>query len=121
MAELTDYEIQEIKRYIESFSKKANALTKTLGSDYSYKLSEAKRSLSSYSKQEEEALKNARKEIERVSGASGGWGNGRNNINEVIKEKGEESSREISKIIEQYSSDVNAILKELPHVSDNNS
>ena len=121
MAELTDYEIQEIKRYIDSFSKTSASISKMLNIDYSYKLSGAKSSLNSYSKQEEEALKSARKEIDRVFGSSRGWGSGRNNINDVMKEKGEDSSQEASKILEQYSSDINSILRNLPHIDDYNS
>ena len=53
MADLTDYDIQKIREYIDSFLSTSSSISRMLNADYSGKLSKAKNALNSYSKDEE--------------------------------------------------------------------
>lgn len=115
--ELTEYELQQIRKSIDRFSQIATNVSKKVESNkYTYDISKTEEFLSRFEQEEKSALKSAQKTIEKVFGSTNWWSSDRNNLNDILKQKGDDCAREIERIIKQYFEDLHNIVRSLPEV-----
>lgn len=97
--ELTEYELQQIRKSIDRFSQIATNVSKKVESNkYTYDISKTEEFLSRFEQEEKSALKSAQKTIEKVFGSTNWWSSDRNNLNDILKQKGDDCAREIERI-----------------------
>ena len=115
--ELTEYELQQIRKSIDKFSQIVTNVSKKVESNkYTYDISKTEEFLSRFEQEEKSALKSAQKTIEKVFGSTNWWSSDRNNLNAILKQKGDDCAREIERIIKRYVEDLDNIVRSLPEV-----
>lgn len=116
MAEISDFEVREIKESISRFSKKYNEITTALSRNrYDSTISSAESKLSTYVRAEETALKSAQRAIEKGFSGSGGFFS-REGFDRMLSQKSEEFSSKALKILTDFDSTISQIRSALPKV-----
>lgn len=114
MAELSEYEISQIEKAISNFGDAANRLIKILQSDsFRSKFREAESKLRSYSNDENRALKEAEKAIDKAMNSSGGFFSSAG-LNKILDKKVNETAKQVGSLIDGYVDDISAIISKLP-------
>ena len=94
MAELSDYDIRQIENSIKEFSDTYNKIVKNISKDrFRSGLEEALCRLDTYSEEEQQALKQAEKTIDKMMNGSGFFSSG--GLNKILEKKINESQKQI--------------------------
>lgn len=116
MAEISDYEVAQIKGSIERFAKKYKEIATALSrARYDSTISSAESKLSTYVRTEEAALKSAQRIIEKGYSGSGGFFS-REGFDRMLSKKSEEFSSQVMKILTDYNSTISQIKAALPKI-----
>lgn len=116
MAEMSEWEVRQIQEAISRVEKKVKEITtKLTNNNYDSQIDRAHQKLRTYSQMESNALKVAEKAIEKAFSGSG-FLFSREGFNAIMQKKSEESSRQISSILNDYSEDVSKIMQALPTI-----
>lgn len=114
MAQLSDYEISQIEKAISNFNDTANRLAKTLQKgSFSNNFREAESKLRSYSNDENRALKEVEKAIDKAMNSSGGFFSS-GGLNKILDKKVNDTAKEVGDLIDGYMSDISSIISKLP-------
>ena len=115
MAELSDYDIRQIENSIKEFSDTYNKIVKNISKDrFRSGLEKALSRLNTYSKEEQQALKQAEKTIDKMMNGSGFFSSG--GLNKILEKKINESQKQIEEIISDYNDTLNSIYNALPKI-----
>lgn len=115
MAELSDYDIRQIENSIKEFSDTYNKIVKNISKDrFRSGLEKALSRLNTYSKEEQQALKQAEKTIDKMMNGSGFFSSG--GLNKILEKKINESQKQIGGIISDYNDTLNNIYNALPKI-----
>lgn len=116
MAEISDYEVAQIKGSIERFAQKYKEITTALSrARYDSTISSAESKLSTYVRAEEAALKSTQRIIEKGYSGSGGFFS-REGFDRMLSQKNEEFSSQVLKILTDYNSTISQIRAALPKI-----
>ena len=114
MAQLSDYEISQIEKAISNFNDTANRLAKALQKDtFRNNFREVESKLRSYSNDENRALKEAEKAIDKAMNSSGGFFSSVG-LNKILDKKVNDTAKEVGDLIDGYMSDISSIISKLP-------
>ena len=95
MAELSDYDIRQIENSIKEFSDTYSKIVKNISKDrFRSGLEKALSRLNTYSKEEQQALKQAEKTIDKMMNGSGFFSSG--GLNKILEKKINESQKQIA-------------------------
>ena len=116
MADLSDFEVREIKESISRFSKKYSEISSALScARYDSTISSAESKLSTYARAEDAALKAAQKIIEKGYSGSGGFFS-REGFDRMLSKKSEEFGNKVLKILSDYGTTISQIQSALPKI-----
>jgi hypothetical protein len=113
MAQLSDYEISKIQDSIQKIESLYSSLTNKISkSDFSDEYRKANSKIQSYVKEENDGLKAAEKTIKSGMTGSGFFSSG--GLNGILNKKIQDSNKEISEILNNYSTEISKIVDSLP-------
>ncbi len=116
MAQLSDYEITQIEKSISSFSETVNRLAKILQKDsFRNSFREAESRLRSYSSDENRALKEAEKAIDKAMNSSASFFSS-GGLNKILDKKINDTSKQVGDLIDGYMKDISSIISKLPRL-----
>lgn len=108
MAELSDYDISQIQNSIKEFSDTYNKIIKNISKDrFKSDFEKASSRLNTYSREEQQALKQAEKTVDKMMNGSGFFSSG--GLNKILGKKINESQKQIGEIISDYNDILNSI------------
>ena len=116
MADLSDYEVREIKESINRFSRKYSEISTALSrARYDSTISSAESKLSTYARTEDAALKTAQRIIEKGYSGSGGFFS-REGFDRMLSKKSEEFGNKVLKILTDFGTTISQIESALPKI-----
>ena len=115
MSELSDYDIRQIENSIKEFSDTHNKIVKNISKKrFKNDLEKALSRLSTYSKEEQKALKQAEKIVDKMMNGSGFFSSG--GLDKILEKKINELQKQIEEIISDYNDTLTSVYNALPKI-----
>lgn len=114
MAQLSEYEINQINKSISNFYDIVNRITKILQrNSFSNSFRDAQAKLSSYTDVENRAIDGAKKAMAKAMKSSGGFFSSEG-LNKILDKKVNDSAKQVEDLFDEFMSDISSMMSNFP-------